>query len=45
MDEKMNTSDRTLKEVFDALVEQQFIPQSRLGPMKAARAVEANPLI
>src|SRR6185295_8301489 len=32
----MDTSDRTLKQVFDALVEHQFIPQSRVGPIRTA---------
>ncbi|HVS82000.1 MAG TPA: tyrosine-type recombinase/integrase [Pyrinomonadaceae bacterium] len=32
----MHTSDKTLKEVLDALIERQFIPQSRLGPIKTA---------
>lgn len=36
MDKIMDTSDRTLKQVFDALVEHQFIPQSRLGPIRTA---------
>ena len=32
----MHTSDKTLKEVLDALIERQAIPQSRLGPIKTA---------
>ena len=32
----MDTSDKTLKEVLDALIERQFIPQSRLGSIKTA---------
>ncbi len=32
----MDTSDKTLKEVLDALIERQFIPPSRLGPIKTA---------
>jgi hypothetical protein len=32
----MQTSDKTLKEVLDALIEGQFIPQSRLGPIRTA---------
>jgi hypothetical protein len=32
----MQTSDKTLKEVLDALIERQFIPQSRLGPIRTA---------
>ena len=32
----MHTSDKTLKEVLDALIERQVIPQSRLGPIKTA---------
>jgi hypothetical protein len=32
----MHTSDKTLQEVLDALIERQVIPHSRLGPIKTA---------
>ena len=32
----MHTSDKTLKEVLDALIDRQVIPPSRLGPIKTA---------
>lgn len=33
---KIMGADKTLEELFDALVERQFIPQSRLAPIRTA---------
>ena len=32
----MHSSDKTLQQVLDTLIERQVIPQSRLGPIKTA---------
>src|SRR5712692_1049531 len=35
-DNLMSTTDKTLKEVLDTLIERQMVPTSRIGPVKTA---------